>query len=461
MNKHFPNENQNYQLMDLEPPSFILNGNGSPAINWLNSLNSQGRNSKVRLSEKAFYGPIGSIVKKIDPQTEAHPAALLVNLLVPYGNILGRSRPHYAGQSKQHTKLFAMLVGRTANGRKGTSWDAVRGIVEALDPDWYLNCREKGISTGEGIIHRIRDRECDGADVIDDGVSDKRLFIVESEFGGVLKRGGREGNTVSQTIRDCWDDEPLSTLTKNKRERATDHHVSIIGHVTKHELDQLMAKGSDHFNGFANRFLWIHTERSGRVPRPNPIRLEDFTAEIKELSLGISMAVKHCDEELNWTQSAQDLWDEEGGLYDELSEEIPGLLGAVQGRALPMVIRIAAIYAMADGSSFIDCQHLEAAKALWDYSSASTRLIFKGLSPMARKIQDRIDGSECSKTELHRKLGGHVDKCDLDDGLRELKEHGKIEIIIDPTAKKPKTIIKPVCEFNEFNEFNPDTPRNA
>ncbi|MBM4438481.1 MAG: hypothetical protein FJ029_14920, partial [Actinobacteria bacterium] len=42
------------------------------------------------LAEAAFHGPVGDAVRAIAPHTEADPAALLVQMLVAVGNVMGR-----------------------------------------------------------------------------------------------------------------------------------------------------------------------------------------------------------------------------------------------------------------------------------------------------------------------------------------------------------------------------------
>jgi transposase len=58
------------------------------------------------------------------------------------------------------------------------------------------------------LIYAVRDRvtsEKSGELIImDEGVSDKRLLAIESEFAGPLKTINREGNILSITIRQAW-----------------------------------------------------------------------------------------------------------------------------------------------------------------------------------------------------------------------------------------------------------------
>ena len=101
-----------------------------------------------------------------------------------------------------------------------------------------------GLSSGEGLIWAVRDkiiqleRQGKGAAAerveveVDPGVTDKRLYILESEFAGALAVMKRGGNTLSRVIRDGWDRGDLATLTKNSPARATGAHISIVGHIS-------------------------------------------------------------------------------------------------------------------------------------------------------------------------------------------------------------------------------------
>ena len=141
-----------------------------------------------------------------------------------------------------------------------------------MDDSWVSSRVQSGLSSGEGLIWAVRDpiekqkpvREkghgVDYETVIEDhGVDDKRLLVVESEFANTLKVIKREGNTLSPTVRQAWDSGILNTMTKNSPAKATDAHVSILGHITSHEL---RFGGTEAQNGFANRFLIACAKRS-------------------------------------------------------------------------------------------------------------------------------------------------------------------------------------------------------
>jgi len=127
-----------------------------------------------------------------------------VQLLVAYGSGLNRG-PHFVVEADRHyMNLYCLLVGPTAGGRKGSSWGRVRGVACRADDLWQRR-EVSGLSTGEGLIWQVRDaitkESATGHDVIDAGVSDKRLCVVESEFARVLRVSSREANTLSAVLR--------------------------------------------------------------------------------------------------------------------------------------------------------------------------------------------------------------------------------------------------------------------
>ena len=222
------------------------------------------------MGKAAYYGLVGDVVRTLLPQTEADPVALLAQYLVYFGNAVGRG-PYYLVESSKHfTNLFALMVGATAKARKGLSADRVRSIYREADEAWEGSCIRGGLSSGEGVIHAIRDPifalRKGVMTQIDPGIDDKRLMLDEREFFSALEVMKREGNIVSRIVRDAWDGRPvLETLTKNTHTRSTGGFVSIAGHIT---LDEYRAK-LDHTsmsNGYANRFQNFCVRRSKMLP---------------------------------------------------------------------------------------------------------------------------------------------------------------------------------------------------
>jgi hypothetical protein len=332
----------------------------------------------------AFHGLAGEIVNTLAPETEADPIALLVQLLVAFGSIVGRRAYARVGPARHFTNEYAVLVGETSAARKGQSWSEVYHFIAEADPGWRDRRILSGLSSGEGVIYNVRDakhkkqavkqkgRVVDYQRVVaDEGESDKRLLILETEFGGVFKVLDREGNKLSAVLRDGWDSRGiLATLTQGSPHRATNSHISIIGHITAVELIRLLSE-CDQANGFANRFMWICCRRSkllpfgGRVPEEQATRLRDRLREAIDFGQGV--------EEVLWTDDAKAVWESE---YERLTAARPGVLGMVASRAEAHCLRLSVLYALLDRSCRIEPEHVRAAVALWDYCERSARYIF-------------------------------------------------------------------------------------
>jgi hypothetical protein len=307
----------------------------------------------------------------------------LVQFLVAFGNLVGRSAYFTAEAAEHPTNLFAVLVRLSSKGRKGSSWEQILRLLEQVDEEWAQNRVQSGLSSGEGLIWAVRDaitkekpiksRRPGGCTryetVIDDpGVSDKRLLIQEPEFAQVLKVMQREGNTLSPLIRQAWDRGNLRTLTKNNPAKSTRAHISIVGHVTREEVRRYLAE-TEMANGFGNRFLWVAVRRSKSLPFGGG--RVDYGSLLGPLRRAARFA-KGCNEltrnklaDLHWKRA-----------YEALSEGRPGLLGAMLGRAEAQVMRLAVLYALLDRSRQINHRHLCAALELWGYCERSARFIF-------------------------------------------------------------------------------------
>ncbi len=174
----------------------------------------------------AYHGLSGAIVSKIAPHTEADPAAILTQLLVCCGALIGRDAFFQVEATRHHPNEFVVLVGDSAKARKGSSFDHVARLLGQADPAFTARLTT-GLSSGEGLIWAVRDPQGP-----DPGAADKRLLVIEPEFATVLKSTVRELSTLSPTLRSAWDGRPLALLTRTAPARATSAHISIIGHIT-------------------------------------------------------------------------------------------------------------------------------------------------------------------------------------------------------------------------------------
>ena len=380
------------------------------------------------LREVAFHGLAGDIVRRIEPHTEADRGALLIQVLTSFGNVIGRAPHATADGSRYGVNLFAVLVGETSKLRKGTSWAHVRRIFARADEQWAQDCTANGLSSGEGVIWAVRDPISKTAkgktEIVDAGISDKRLCVIEGEYANVLKVMAREGNTLSPVIRSAWDNGTLRSMTKNSPARAIGAHVSIIGQITKDELRRLLTE-TESANGFANRFLFLAVRRSKCLPEGGRIDSENLNDLVRRLHDAIVFARQAG--EVTRDEDARNLW---RLCYDELSAGKTGLLGAITARAEAQVLRLSVNYALLDCSTKISVNHHRAALALWNYAERSARWIFGTATgdPNADRILSalRAAGKEgLTRTDItHGIFQRNIRPAVLDSALRLLVATG-------------------------------------
>jgi hypothetical protein len=394
------------------------------------------------LSDEALHGLPGEIVAAIEPHTEADRVAVLVNLLCAFGNAIGRGAHKRVGADVHHLRIYAALVGQTSKARKGTSWGYVRELMREADLMWAAGHVQNGLSSGEGLIHAVRDpvskenRKTGETETVDEGVTDKRLLVVEPELASTLKMMARDGNTLSPVVRQAWDGDLLQVMTRNSPSKATGSHVSILGHITKEELLRHLSE-TETANGFANRFLWFLVRRSKELPFGgswDTVKKGSFVERLRSALQFGSRSV-----EIGWEEDAAEDW---RAVYGELSGERPGLFGAVTGRAEAQVTRLAALYAVLDSSHLIERPHLRAALALWRYAEESARYVFGDATGDAiaddilRALEDAGDRG-MTRTQIRDLLGRNQKSERVNQALALLLRARRVRREVEPTGGRP------------------------
>ena len=197
------------------------------------------------LDKAALHGPAGRILNCLAPHTEAHPAALLLQFLAAFGNLIGPG-PHCMVESTRHAlNLFVILVGDSSKARKGTSWNLIANLLAGVDPAWLSTRVNSARLTANGLLRALRDQQ---------PPTDRRLLAISEEFAAVVHSLKRGNGHLSPLLRCAWDNGNLPTLDMHHQVRATGTHLSLIAHITPRELTQTFRREQAH-NGFANRCL--------------------------------------------------------------------------------------------------------------------------------------------------------------------------------------------------------------
>ncbi len=380
----------------------------------------------------AWSGMAGAIAETIAPHTEADPVAILAQLLVGGGAIIGRGAWVAVEATRHHPNEFVVLVGDSAKARKGSSWDHVERVLHRADTSFAARIRT-GLSTGEGLIWAARDP--DGADA---GAPDPRLLVVEPEFVSVLKATGRDINTLSPVLRAAWDGRPLALLTRTAPVRATNAHIAVVGHITGAEL-AAHTNAVETANGFLNRFCFIACRRHRLLPDGGDLDPLAGTGMAQRLAANLA-AARHAGH-IQFDIAARVEWHD---VYARLSEATDGLVGSLLARAEAHVLRLAMLNALVDGDTNIRTAHLRAGLALWDYAarSATWAMRHTSVDPVAEQIHTALAAAPdgLTRTQLRDLFGRNLPGTRIDAALVTLGANGRAQRRRVATAGRPAEV---------------------
>jgi len=403
------------------------------------------------LKEEALIGVVGRMVKAILPTTEADQVGLVVHLLSEFSCAIGRGPHIQLDGGYSPLSFWLVLVGKTSNSRKGSSAKRIERLFRVAIPDWDRGEYRGNLSSGEGLAFAVRDPvykiesikdkgQPTGKTVevlVDPGVMDKRLYLVQAEFGAMLRVMQREGNSLSGVLRDSWDGLDLRPMTKANRIRATEPHIVVVGHVTQEELTRNL-NDTEMANGFGNRFAWFMVKRSKPIAfseNPDPATIAPIIADLRK-----AVSYARNTKEIGMTEEARQDWIK---IYPGLSGEKYGLAGALLGRAEAQTRRLAALYALLDCKDTVNQEALHAAVALWDYAVASVYWIFgdsAGYAVADTILQAlRIRGG-LSDTDINTLFGRNVSAGQLAKAKTFLEAGGKIHKKVEETGGRHKVI---------------------
>jgi hypothetical protein len=170
-----------------------------------------------------LYGPAGAVIRKACEFSEAHPAGMMLDLLVSLGNAFGRSAYFNVGATQHFTNEFVARVGDSSDTRKGTGRDAIDEFIKYIDPTWFSNGVKSGFGSAEVITYLIRDGFVQSifdkkkriyTEVVVPGIEDKRLYVREGELASLFLMASKKDSRASVTLRDGFDGKKLSNLVK-------------------------------------------------------------------------------------------------------------------------------------------------------------------------------------------------------------------------------------------------------
>ena len=471
--------------------------NEAKANGWVNPLsntsdkrqdhdnnNIETHRNAPRGNAAMLYGIFGEFGRAAAKDTEVNPYAAAMNLMVFISASVGRGIYFYIGNDIHHVRLYGLHIGRSSRGQKGGAHSLLNRVIKVIaenDFDLLLPSRHTGgLSSKEGLAALIHDGYMQGKEEVAP-ITDKRLFIRESEFSNVMHQAARNGNTLSAGLRDAWDGVGIQPATKLKGTWASHPHIAIAGACTPVELLALTTK-NDVSNGFLNRFIIFWAERTKLIPFPQCTHIDT----VNLLATKINAIIQFAKSDYVWNKNpslasednrqitlSDDAKRTYGALYINVFPKYNDgdNVAALTERKAPYLLRMAALFAISDFSLVIEEWHINAAYEWVKYWHESVKFIFNDaaeevknneISDRASKIIDYLaskdKGYQATRTELSNEVfKRHLDSKKLDEALNTLitSTPPKIEVIESNrpdgmTSKRTKFYM--LCELRELCE---------
>jgi hypothetical protein len=377
-----------------------------------------------------YAGVLGEITSAAAPTTEGDPVGIYASLLAGAGVIIGPGPYVRVGNTRHPLLIWPLLMGRTATGRKGEATNTAEIFLRQAAPASMDDLNVTGLSSGEGLIERIRDEG--------DGDERKRLLVVEPEFASVMARSKREGSTLAAVQRQAWEGRALSVLNRQQL-KASASHVAIIGHITPKEFRLRLAE-ADMSGGTYNRYLPVYVDRSRLLPIP------EGTSDELRIKLGarLSEAIEQAEGVgcIQFGGEATELWTAE--LYPELTgaDDDDQAEAEFTRRAAPYCLRVAGLLAALDGRSLMSKSDLAAAAALVRYSIASARFVLdrQVRDPRLDRVRRSVDAAGTAglnRSAISALFSRNLTKEVLDELLARLTADGTYEVSRQATRGRP------------------------
>jgi hypothetical protein len=401
------------------------------------------------LRPEGMPGLIGEIVDAYKADNEVIPELLADNLLSKICVHLDKVFLRHGERTIRLNANWSIQMSGTGKG-KGSSEELADSFWrEAIVDPVYMRGEQEvsrynpapfcdGLSSGEGFIYEIRDPsgyDEEAGTFRDQGVTDKRLHVIEQEFSQIMVAASREGSTLSAQLRKAHDCRTLNNKSRNNRLTATNPHVLVTAHITPTELIEL-AEGLHFTNGFLNRFKFIYGQCLKYVMRPKPVPPE----KKRELAARMGSII-------GWAQNQDEfeLTDDFYQAFEKVFHRLRNPTGdtlrqSLLARCDHKVKLLSMLFAIIDKTTLIKSKHLKSAMAWIDYSEASIDYVWSTelqqqliaqnnefddeLLKVIRLKIDENDGNPIGKTPLSRHYNNNrkITAKEINASLKRLQE---------------------------------------
>lgn len=350
---------------------------------------------KPEITDIAFDNPFGRMANKLDPYTEGAKVGVMVTLISAFSAYIGHDVTIETDEGTPPLSAWFVLVGYSGIGAKGKTAGIAMPVVNKAFGKWAQNNVVRGVSaTGLGLMKKLESHE------------GRPIFILESE-GDVFIDKSKKDRSLGDRFRKIWDGETVTHQTSQVDIKVENPHLGFVIHVQPKNWGAISGT-SQATGGTYNRFLPVYVERSKRVRVFGGKKKQRMEA-IKEVAKDLRNAARQATEIMTAKVD-----DEVGERFEEHHRPIcEGLtegneeLSEMSQRALGYLIRLGALYALADGREEVSERDFDSALELIRYSVESVRCILPntGGSSVAAGILDAVQDGPILKSELWNIFG--------------------------------------------------------
>jgi hypothetical protein len=303
------------------------------------------------------------------PLTDAPWSSLLLASTVTMSALAGPA-PTLKWRGRHRAALFGALVGHSGYGRKGATMRVVDQAFGQVDP-MLDEITMSGVASGEVLVDILNASKANSLGT---------ALIAEHEIAGLLTIASREGSILSTILRKAWDGDKVESRSRAKgTSSAFGYNVAFLGGVTPVELAARL-DSNQIANGWANRFLWFHSEkREGGFNSAADDTLSTVAIDYLRDCITFARALSG-PSVLIAPRFSMHLAPGAHARLDALAESLDvipvGAIGSLRQRMPAHIVRLAMVAALLDQSAEVGLDHVAFGEAMAAYAVASMRAVF-------------------------------------------------------------------------------------
>ncbi|MEU5878157.1 DUF3987 domain-containing protein [Spirillospora sp. NPDC047279] len=400
------------------------------------------------IDETAFDNPFGDLAEALDPYCEGAKVGVMVTLMSAFSAYIGPEVRVETGRGTSPLACWFVLVGVSGKGRKGATARASMPVIKNGFKAWGAAHVIHGFqATGLGFMTTLTEHRSSS------------LFVIEEEMDTFVANAKRDVK-VGVYLRKAWDGEAITHKTAKADMEVSNPHIGFIGHVQPKNWGAISGS-KDATGGTYNRFLAVYVEKSKRVPVfGGPDTTEVVRAAAEQLQR-LGFWARETQPVVKVPAEVAARFEEHHRPVCEGLTEDNEALSEMAERALAYMIRISALYALADRRTEITVEDLDSALALIKYSVDSVRYVLPetGGESLSQKIlhalEDNIDMESMervpmSMTEVWDVVGRNVKLVEINRALGQLPQVERFKG--ESSGGRPPIMLRLVEETEETEE---------